>query len=127
MVLNRVQTSEGLKYAITNGTSTAKYDPEYYEEHDEEPQTSYYVGIVNPGESYIMLEDSWIDWSFATDFFSAYLDTKYTAFDNLPIKGFIYPLDQIMDIHDLTDWQPAIGGEAAICPDDGYMVLNPAE
>ena len=127
VVLNRVQTSEGLKYAITNGTSTAKYDPEYYEEHDEEPQTSYYVGIVNPGESYIMLEDSWIDWSFATDFFSAYLDTKYTAFDNLPIKGFIYPLDQIMEIHDLTEWQPAIGGKAAICPDDGYMVLNPTE
>ena len=28
VVLNRVQTSEGLKYAITNGTNTEKYDPE---------------------------------------------------------------------------------------------------
>lgn len=71
-----------------------------------------------------MQEDSWIDWSFVVDFFTAYLDTEYTAFDNLPIKGYVYPWEQIMKIHDLSDWQSAIGGKAAVCPDDGFMVLS---
>ncbi len=125
VTLNRVQTSKGLKYAITNGTSMTKVDAEYYEEHeDEEPHTSYAIGIVNPGESFIMLDDSWIDWSFAVDFFTGYLDTKYTAFDNLPIKGYVYPWEQIVEIHDLSDWQGAAGGLASVCPDDGYMVLS---
>lgn len=124
VILNRVQTSDGLKYAITNGTNTGKFDPEIYDEDESEPQTDYSVGIVNPGESFIMLENSWIDWSFAVSFFDAYLDTGSTAFDNMPIKGYVYPLDQIMKIHDLSDWQSAAGGEAAVCPDDGYMVLN---
>ena len=49
---------------------------------------------------------------------------EYTAFDNLPIKGYVYPWEQIMKIHDLSDWQSAIGGKAAVCPDDGFMVLS---
>lgn len=123
VVLNRVRTADGLKYAITNGTNDAKFEAD--PEAEEDPQTDYNVGIVNPGESYILLEDSWIDWSYAVSFFSAYLDFNSTAFDNLPVKGYVYPLDQIMKIHHLSDWQSAVGGEAAFCPDDGYMVLNP--
>ena len=127
VILNRVQTADGLKFAVTNGTSTGQYDQKYYDENGDEWLQSYYsVGIVNPGESYIMLEDAWIDWSFAVNFFSAYLDTEYTAFDNLPVKGFVYPLDQILQIHDLSEWIPAAGGETAVCPDDGYMVFFPA-
>ena len=124
VVLNRVQTSDGQKYAITNGTNEALADPEYYEEENGLPQTEYSVGIVNPGESFIMLEDRWIDWSFAVEFFTVDLDTEGIAFDNLPIKGYVYPAEQIMKIHDLSDWQSAAGGEAAICPDDGYMILS---
>ncbi|MBR6088738.1 MAG: hypothetical protein IKP86_02315, partial [Anaerolineaceae bacterium] len=61
VILNRVQTADGLKFAITNGTSTSKYDQEYYENNeDEDQQSSYCIGIVNPGESYILLEDAWI-------------------------------------------------------------------
>lgn len=124
VILNRVQLSEGMKYAITNGTNTARIDAENYDEANGETQTEYSIGIVNPGESFIKLKNIWIDWSDAVDFFSAYLDTEYTAFDNLPIKGYIYPLNQIMKIHDLSEWQRAVGGKASVCPDDGYMVLS---
>ena len=127
VILNRVQMSDGQKYAITNGTNTARINNENYEEGNEEEQTEYSIGIVNPGESFIKLKNIWIDWSDAVDFFSGYLDTEYTAFDNLPIKGYIYPLDQIMKIHDLSEWQSAVGGKAALCPDDGYMVLSAAD
>ena len=52
------------------------------------------------------------------------MDEDYTAFDNLPIKVYTYPLDQIMEIHELNHWMPAVGGQAAICPEDGYMLLD---
>lgn len=47
---------------------------------DEDSQDSYAIGILNPGESFIMQEDSWIDWSFVVDFFTAYLDTRIYSF-----------------------------------------------
>ncbi len=129
MTLNRVQTNDGLKYAFVNNTNTEELPPEYFEEEGSDPsQDCYNVGIVNHGESFINFADgSWIDWSDAIDFFNDFMPYYYTAFDNLPIKGYAYPLDQIMTIHDLSKWQPAVGGEAAVCPDDGYMLLNITE
>ncbi len=129
MTLNRVHTDDGLKYALVNTTNTGFCPPEEAEESGEEdPQNFYAVGIVNAGESFISFEDgSWIDWSDAVEFFNNFMPYDHTAFDNLPIKGYVYPLDQIMKIHDLSKWQPAVGGEAAVCPDDGYMLLNITE
>ena len=45
-------------------------------------------------------------------------------FDNMPIKGFAYPLDQVMDMHTLGEWIPSASGNIAVCPDDGYMILS---
>jgi len=123
VILNRVQNSEGQKYAITNGTNWAEADPELYREQNGTDQTDYQIGIVNQGESFIKLKDRWIDWRDAVDIYMNQ-DTSVIAFDNLPIKGYVYPMDQIMKIHDLSDWQDAAGGKAAFCPDDGYEVLQ---
>ena len=127
VILNRVPMAEGQKYAITNSTNTAWCDPELYEEENGESMRAYSIGIVNQGESFIMLKDTWIDWSDAVNFYSSYLGGEYTSFDNLPIKGYVYPMDEILKIHDLSDWQSAAGGTAAFCPDDGYMVLSVGE
>ena len=129
VTLNRIRTDNGIKYAIVNNTDTAEIHLEEYEAAEETPsQDAYSVGIVNHGESFLSFEEgSWIDWRDVVDFFKTYLDYSYTAFDNLPIKGYVYPLEQIQNIHNLSKWQPAFGGEAAICPDDGYMLLNVSE
>lgn len=33
-------------------------------------------------------------------------------------------LAEVEKVHDLSDKVPAVGGEAAICPEDGYMLLD---
>lgn len=47
------------------------------------------------------------------------------AYDNLPVKGYVYALGEIMEIHDLDTRIPTAGGEAAICPDCGYVLEIP--
>lgn len=49
---------------------------------------------------------------------------KYMAYDNLPIKAYLYPLEEIETIHDLSNKVPAVGGKAAVCPEDGYTLLE---
>ena len=126
VILNRVPTAEQKKYAVVNNLNNGYVPPEVFEENDEEPDSDQYaIGIVNPGESFISFEEgSWVDWSEVTDYISDVMDKEFTAFDNLPIKAYIYPLDQILNIHELNHWMPAIGGSAAICPEDGYMLLD---
>ena len=44
------------------------------------------------------------------------------AYDNLPIKGYLYPAEEILAAHDLAAWVPSSGGTAAICPDCGFVL-----
>ena len=46
------------------------------------------------------------------------------AYDNLPVKAYIYPLAEVEKAHRLTEWIPTGGGQAAICPEDGYLLLD---
>ena len=126
VILNRVPAAGQYKYALVNSLNNRDIPLEVFEENGDIPdRDEYCIGIINPGESFVSFEEGrWIDWSEITDFISDAMDENYTAFDNLPIKGYTYPLDQIMDIHELNHWMPAIGGQAAICPEDGYMLLD---
>lgn len=126
VILERTETSDGIKYSFVNNTNLGEYPVSYFEEFDMTPdQDAYCIGIVNPGESYVSFEDNrWIDWHEIAAFTDTYFNNQYMVFDNLPIKGYIYPLEQIMRIHDLTDWHASFGGSSAICPDDGYMLVK---
>lgn len=46
------------------------------------------------------------------------------AYDNLPIKAYIYPWSQVQLVHDLSKRVPTVGGEAAVCPEDGYTLID---
>ena len=46
------------------------------------------------------------------------------AYDNLPIKAYIYPWSQVQLVHDLSKRVPTVGGEAAVCPEDGFTLLD---
>ena len=129
VILNRVPVSGKNKYAFVNNLNEGDIPQELFEEMGEEPNRDQYcIGIVNPGESFVSFEDGiWIDWSEITSMISDTMDEEFTAFDNLPIKAYTYPYDKIREIHDLSYWVPAVGGLAAVCPDDGYMLLDPGE
>ncbi|MBQ6505505.1 MAG: hypothetical protein IJI57_16490 [Flexilinea sp.] len=97
MVYNHVETQDGAMYALVNNTSYAEIPEELYEEAeiDWEPQEEFNIGIVNPGESFISFsEKGWLDWYDVVAFIDEFLETYDVAFDNLPIKAYVYPADQ---------------------------------
>ena len=69
----------------------------------------------------------WTDWAEASETLRETGENKYLTFDNLPIKGYLYPEEQVEKAHDLSRKIPVAGGEAAVCPDCGYMVLEAAQ
>lgn len=125
-ILQRVSGANGAKYALVNTSSLGEKAPEAYAQlHADEGRKlmRYCVGVVNPGENYVSFEEGrWIDWRDAIDSFAANGDCAYMAYDNLPIKGYVYPLEQVKQIHDLDVWVPSAGGTVAICPECGYVL-----
>ena len=128
VVLERVTGKGGIQYSLVNNSSLSQDGAEAFNAaHEEEGRSvmRYAKGVINPGESFVSFEsDSWIDWADAVDEIDNNGANVYMAYDNLPIKAHVYPLDQVEQVHDLSHRIPVAGGEAAICPEDGYMLVD---
>ena len=117
-VLQRVPAGETVKYALVNTSGQGEKSPGI--------DTRWYVGVVNPGESYVSFEEGrWLDWRTVLDSVSKEGNRACIAYDNLPVKGYVYSQSEIMTIHDLDTRIRTAGGEAAICPDCGYVLEIP--
>jgi hypothetical protein len=118
-VLQCVPGGEKVKYALVNTSGQGEKSPRI--------DTRWYVGVVNAGESYVSFEEGrWLDWRTVLDAVSGEGKRACIAYDNLPVKGYVYSMDEIAAIHKLDTRVPAAGGEAAICPDCGYVLEIPA-
>ena len=130
-VLERVPVEDGIQYALVNNSSLSRDGAEAFNiahEGEDRDLKRYAKGIVNPGESFVSFEpDRWIDWSDAIDHINDNGANVYMAYDNLPVKAYVYPWAQVQQVHDLSHRIPVAGGEAAICPEDGYMLLDVAQ
>ena len=128
VVLQRVHTPEGIRYVFVNTSSLGQKSIEKYAEANEDSEDKlkrYCTGIVNPGENFVSFEDGrWIDWSEEVNKLGGLESYDFIAYDNLPIKGYSYPLEEIEEIHDLTKKVKTVSGEAAICPDCGYVLTE---
>ena len=128
VILERVPGKDGVQYALVNNSSLGADGIEAYNnsiDQDMTPLERYAVGVVNPGESFVsFVPDRWIDWKDAIDVFSQNGANVYIAYDNLPVKAYVYPWEEVQMVHDLSHRYPTGGGEAAICPEDGYMLLD---
>ena len=97
-VLESVPVSEGIRYALINTSSPGEKAPEELARRHPEGDVSltrYAVGVVNPGESYIKLPgEDWMDWKDALSVIGNDGKRIYVAYDNLPIKGYLYPLNE---------------------------------
>ena len=131
VILERVPGENGVQYALVNNTSLSEDSVEAFNEIHAEEEIKlqrYAKGIVNRGESFISFETTrWIDWKDAVDMIDDNGANVYMTYDNLPIKAYVYPWSQVELIHDLSQRTQAVGGEAAICPEDGYMLLDVAK
>jgi hypothetical protein len=78
---------------------------------------------VNPGESLISFDhEGWIDWTVAIDSFGSHGECALMAYDNLPIKAYLYPLEGVMQAHHFE----AESEDTSICPECGYILRTGA-
>ena len=128
VILETVPAVGGVRYALVN---TSSLNRKGAEDHNAaasryDPTVSRYAkGIINPGESFVSFEPGkWTDWSDAVAAFGSIGRNADVAYDNLPVKACIYPLAEVEKAHQLSEWIPTGGGRAAICPEDGYLLLD---
>ena len=99
VVLESVPLPGDLWYAIVNTSGPGEKAPaEVARRHPkgDVALSRFLVGVVNPGESFIKLPDEgWMDWKDALSVVGNDGNRIYAAYDNLPIKGYMYPLEQV--------------------------------
>lgn len=127
VAMNRVPAEDGTKYALVNVTGYNKSTIENIKEElgaAAASLNSYSVGIVNRGESFVSLEAGrWTDWRDVVDELRKSDVCAKLAFDNLPIKAYAYPLEEILKVHRFDTRARTAGEGAAICTDCGYTLL----
>ena len=128
VVLQRVNTAEGTRYVFVNTSSLGQNAIEKYAKANADTGKTlerYCTGVVNPGENFVSFVDGrWIDWSEEVHKLSGLEGCDFVAYDNLPIKGYSYPLSEVEEIHDLSKKVKTVNGETAICPDCGYVLTE---
>ena len=130
VILEHVPGQDGVRYALVNNSSLSRDGVEAFNaahEGEDRDINRYAAGIINPGESFVSFDaNRWLDWTDAIDVIDNNGANVYMTYDNLPIKAYTYPWSQVQLVHDLSERIPVAGGEAAICPEDGYMLLDVA-
>ena len=66
----------------------------------------------------------WIDWSDEVAKLATLEGCENIAYDNLPIKGYAYPREEVEALHDFSRKVQTAEGEAAICPECCYVILE---
>lgn len=126
-VVERVPAEGGVRYALVNGCSLGEEGAAAFNEHhaeDMQPVDRYAKGVINPGESFVSFAAGrWIDWSDAAARVAGIGENRNLALDNLPIKACVYPLSYVERLHDLSHCELCADGVAAVCPEDGYLLL----
>ena len=101
-VLQRVTVGNKEQYALVSTSSRGENNPKVLEEKGQEGlefYTRWFVGKVNPGESYVSFEEGrWLDWRAVLDRVSGEGKRACIAYDNLPVKGYVYSQSEITAI-----------------------------
>ena len=127
VVVERVPTSEGTKYALVNTCARSYASVDVYQEAhpDNMAPRGYNVGVVNQGESFASYDGEWVDWADEVAEIAANHELcNLLAYDNLPIKGYAYPLDEVKEAHQFDTTVAVPGGEASVCSDCGFVLTD---
>jgi len=93
-VLESVSLPDGTGYTLVNASSPGENAPEELARRHPDGDVSlsrYVTGVINPGESFIKFPgEEWTDWKDALSAIRNGGDRIYIAYDNLPIKGYLY-------------------------------------
>ena len=130
VVVERVPTADGTKYALVNTSAPSYAAIDVYNEAHAGGSTSrdYSLGVVNQGESFVAYDGTWVDWADeVADIAEKHELCDLLAYDNLPIKGYAYPLDEVRAAHEFDATVEVPGGEASVCSDCGFVLTDVSE
>ena len=96
------------------------------ETREDHQERTWMQAVIHRGESFIMLDGIWTDWSDVIDALHAEGGMyDYLDYDNLSIKAYLYDADELEDIHTFGEPVPYCGMTARICEDCGFAIVEP--
>ena len=124
----RVHTDQGRQYVVPY---TAAPNRKYMELQNlfalsEDYQTKVWTeGCIGKGESFVSLDGEWKDWN---DVIAALQDAStaatYMSYDNLSMKLYAYPKDEVIALHEMGRVIDFNGASIRICEDCGYTLVE---
>ena len=125
VTLQRAETTDGVKYAVPFAFGTTQDYSELFNTFEIGTDSHcWQVGCIGEGESFIRVGEVWYDWA---DIIAAVQEDSACAslltYDNLSLKAYLYPLDDILSNHSFGDDVPWYNGTAALCEDCGYTLI----
>ena len=131
VVMERLFAEDGTCYAVPYTSSTNQLYMEYQNQMELDPDMhvrSYAVGVINPGESFVLADNAWYDWSdIIGELKNECASAEYLSYDNLALKLYLYPVDEIRALHTFSEAFPYMGGTMEICQDCGYTLVSQPE
>ena len=128
VVLERVETPDGTLYSMPYVSGLGSKYNELFSQFNPDFKEKYYLeGHIGSGESYLRIGETWYDWA---DVVSSAVDYSVCAslltYDNLSLKAYLYPLDELLTVHSFGEEVPWYNTTAALCEDCGYTLVNAA-
>lgn len=122
-------TTRGSFYDVsyTVGTNQKYMQAQNAFEPDANNQAKNWVeGKIGEGESFVYLDGAWVDWSRVVAQLHADSEAStYLSYDNLNIKLYAYPQDEVRALHKLQEPEKFYGAQAQVCADCGYTLVEP--
>lgn len=92
---------------------------------DTQKAQGWFEGRVNPGESLLYMDGEWVDWAdVLKDLQQEGTASYYLSYDNLNIKLYASPTEQLESLHSLSSPIVYNGAHAQVCDDCGYAVVE---
>ena len=126
--LQRVNTTDGVRYAIPfsmglSAEGAAVVNTMIY--NTPEGSLTWKQGNIGENESWVCVGGEWTDWKDIINEVQASNQTAALgAYDNLSIKLYLYTAEGLQSAHSFGTEVAYPGGNAQVCQDCGYTVVN---
>lgn len=92
---------------------------------DTQKAQGWFESRVNPGESLLYMDGAWVDWTdVLKDLQQEGTASYYLSYDNLNIKLYASPTEQLESLHSLSEPVAYNGAHARVCEDCGYAIVE---
>jgi hypothetical protein len=122
------ETTEGWQYDVSYTVGTNQKYQEAQNIFETNPNfqvRSWTEGKIGKNESFIFIDGKWVDWSSVIEQLKTEsLAATYLSYDNLNMKLYAYPKDEIEQIHKLQKPESFNGVKARVCDECGYTLIQ---